>query len=190
MMAKLKDELFEAKKIGMPKLQKGQEDNLKSKANAEADAIKNFMLKMEMRVVELETEANFKHFKTSSGIDTPVKTDTLMGPNGIYISFFKSVLNGIKGVEVAGISPFAPIVNPVLSLISKLEQALSSIVEKVSGDGVTIKPLNLKDGKDGGSIDFKCPGIIKEDSGKKNPGGLAKKSKVVFFEGDIERNDK
>ena len=189
-MAKLEDDLLEAKKVGMPDLNKDQEDNLKAKAKAEAEAFKNFLLKMEMRVVELETEADFKHMKTSSSIDTPVKTDTLMGPNGIYISFFKSVLNGIKDVSVAGISPFSPIVNPILSLISKLEQSLASVVEKVSGDGVTIKPLNLQEGKDGGAIDFKCPGIIKEDGKKKNPAGLAKKSKVVFFEGDIKRNDK
>jgi hypothetical protein len=189
-MAKLEDELFEAKKIAMPTLDKKQEDNLKAKAAAEAAAFKNFLLKMDLRVVELETEADFKHMKTSSGIDTPVKTDTLMGPNGIYISFFKSVLNGIKDVSVGGISPFSPIVNPILSLISKLEQSLSTVVDKVAGEGVTIKPLNLQEGKDGGAIDFKCPGIIKEDGKKKNPSGLAKKSKVVFFEGDIKRNDK
>ena len=188
-MSNLSDDLLEVMKIDMPYLDKSQLDSLKKKADAQSDAIINFLMKQEFRIVEMETVLDVEHIKTSAPIDADVKSDTLMGPNMVYIMFFKSILNSIKDVSVGGIAIFSPIVDPILGLIDTLESKLKVVTDKVTGGGSTIPSLFLKDGKDGGDLDVKGWGRISEPV-KTSPSGLSKKSVIKLFKSDINRLDK
>jgi len=192
-MAKLQDDIKSALMYGMNPSEikgKSQEEVISEKSELLSNAIKEFLSKQEFRITEMEVPLDVEHIKTSSPIDADVKSDTLMGPNMVYIMFFKSVLNDIKDVSVGGISPFSVIVDPILGLIDTLESKLKVITDKVSGGGSTIPSLFLKDGKDGGDLDVKGVSVMSEKSGGDSPSKLSKKSIIKLFKNDIKRMDK
>ena len=145
--------------------------NINEYADDLSNAIKNFVIRQEFRVVKLESDIDVEHIRTTDNLSVDVKPDTLLGPYSPLISLLKKLAGSIPGLEY---------------VFDSLEQRIRSAVNRVSGDGATLPKLDLKDGGTGGELDVR--GISSVDTvykGRKSAEGISTKSTVVLFEDEI-----
>ena len=145
--------------------------NIDEYADDLSDAIKNFIIRQEFRVVKLESDIDVEHIRTTDNLSIDVKPDTLFGPYSPLIALLKKLAGYVPGGEF---------------VFDSLEQRIKSAVRRVSGDGATLSKLDLKDGGMGGELNVK--GISSIDTvykGRKSAEGISTKSTVVLFEDEI-----
>ena len=177
-MAKLEDHIKNSLLYGInPNDIKGmsQEKVIEKKANTLSEGIKDFLMKQEFRITEMEVPLDVEHIKTSSDIGGNVKPNTLLGPYGPVIDLLKKLVALIPGAS---------------DLIGNLESKLMVAASAVSSGGSTIPALFLKDGKDGGDLDVKGVSVMSEKGSGGSPSELSRKTAIKLFKDDIKRNDK
>lgn len=177
-MSKLEEDIKSALMYGMdPATIEGmsQEEVIEEKSRLLSESIKDFLMKQEFRITEMEVPLDVEHIKTSAPIDGDVKPNTLLGPYGPVIDLLKKLVILIPGGA---------------QLIGELESKLMIAASGVSGGGSTIPALFLKDGKDGGDLDVKGVSVMSEKSGGDSPSKLSRKTIIKLFKNDIKRADK
>lgn len=143
------------------------ESNPEEYANDLSDAIQNFIIRQEFRVVKLESKIDVKHIKTTETIAADVSPDTLFGPYAPLISMLK---------RIPGAS----------AIFEPLESKLKQVISKVSKNGASVPKLDLKEGGQGGDLDVKGTSNVDTTyKGRNSPTGQAIKSTVVLFKDEI-----
>lgn len=139
-------------------------------------AIKDWVVKQEFRIDELEIPLNVEKITTNGPIKNNVAPETLMGPYAPVIKFLKDV------ASFAGLS----------SQVSKLEGLIMKACKKVSEGGAETPALDLRKtaSKALGSqpsleVDGTAVFSTSATPQTKKSSGLAKKTKVRLYAGEV-----
>ena len=143
-----------------------QRKAIKDQSDALGDAIINFLLSQEFRVIQLESDVDIESISTTSPLDATVKTETVLGQ-------YAPILKAVKLVPTVG--------SQIASLIES-----NPVVKEVGKDGVSLPALNLnKNYGQGGALTVKGTSNINER--KTNQAvGKAAKTKVVLLKGEVK----
>tara|TARA_B100000073_G_C23634783_1_gene534136 strand:+ start:72 stop:611 length:540 start_codon:yes stop_codon:yes gene_type:complete len=175
-MSTLKESIEQAFKKSAGMLPTDNNPNIEQLSTDLAKAVQDWLLKQEFRIDEMEIPLDVEKITTNGPIKNNVAPETLMGPYGPVIKFLKDV------ASFAGLS----------SQVSKIEGLIMKACKKVSEGGSETPALDLRKTatKVGNQPALQVDGnaVFSSNSSpsQKKPSGVAKKTKVRLYPGEVK----
>ena len=176
-MATLKKSIEEAFKKSAGMAPTDSNPNIEKLSEDLSVAIKDWLLKQEFRIDEMEVPLNVEKIETNGEIKNTVAPETLMGPYAPVIKFLKDV------AAFAGLQ----------SQVSKLEGLIMNACQKVSEGGSSTPKLDLRKTAKKGvgaqpALNVEGTAVFSTTStpSTQKPSGIAKKSKVRLYPGEVK----
>jgi len=140
-----------------------------------AHSVANFLVSQKASVTKLQVPVGVDSIKTTENLSVDVSPDTLMGPYAPVINVLKKLASLVPGGS---------------GLVGAMEGLVKQATRQVSEGGSSLPALDIREGKQGGTIDV--TGICELDTlseGRTSPEGLSAESEVVYFSDKITNLD-